>query len=163
MKAKVYPETTWESIKQEYISSLDSSYKALATLHGVPYTQVRNRALEERWPELKAAYQEQLVKDAIQSSKDFQKNENDRTFRIASKLLDKIEQSVEELIPADRDGIKKLTSAIMDLKNIGIFRADLDREEQLARINKLRKDAEDDMIDKTITIKFEEGFDEYGT
>lgn len=154
MKAKVYPEATWDAIRTEYITT-DASYKALAKLYGVPFSQIRARSVEEDWIKKRKEFVEKRRKEAIEKAHEFYNDENDRTIRIASKLLDKIEVSVDALLPEDRDGIKKLTSAISDLKNIGIFRADLDREEQLARIAKLKKDASEEVHDNTIVIKFE--------
>ena len=59
----------------------------------------------------------------------------------------------------DRAGLKQLSSVLRDLKEIGLFRAELDRQEQEARINKLRKDAEEENVDTEITVTFmEDGY-----
>ena len=62
----------------------------------------------------------------------------------------------------DRAGLKQLSSVLRDLKEIGLFRAELDRQEQEARINKLRKDAEEEEADNTIIVQFASGIEEYG-
>ena len=54
-----------------------------------------------------------------------------------------------------------MTGAIKDLKEIGVFRSDMDRLEQQARINKLRKDAEEEQKDTSITVTFEDEMEEY--
>ena len=69
-----------------------------------------------------------------------------------SKLLEKIEKAVDAIDDADTGAIKQLTGAIKDLKEIGVFRSDMDRLEQQARINKLRKEAEDEQKDTSITV-----------
>lgn len=62
----------------------------------------------------------------------------------------------------DRAGLKQLSSVLRDLKEIGLFRAELDRQEQEARINKLRKDAEEEETDNTIIVQFASDIEEYG-
>lgn len=52
----------------------------------------------------------------------------------------------------DRAGLKQLSSVLRDLREIGIFRSELDRNEQIARIDKLRKDTEEDDKDTMITV-----------
>lgn len=58
-------------------------------------------------------------------------------------------------VAIDRAGLKQLSAVLKDLREIGIFRSALDKKEQEARINKLRKDAEEDNKDSTITVVFE--------
>jgi hypothetical protein len=80
---------------------------------------------------------------------------------VANKLLDKIEKAVDAVPDADTGAIKQLTSAIKDLKEIGVFRADLDRREQEARIKKLQKESEEEQKDTTITVTFEGEMGDY--
>jgi hypothetical protein len=80
---------------------------------------------------------------------------------VANKLLEKIEKAVDAVPDADTQSIKQLTGAIKDLKEIGVFRADLDRQEQMARIKKLQKESEEEQKDTTITVVFDDGMDEY--
>lgn len=66
-------------------------------------------------------------------------------------------------VAIDRAGLKQLSAVLRDLKEIGIFRSELDKREQEARINKLRKDVEDDgKADTTINVVFTDGIEEYG-
>lgn len=58
-------------------------------------------------------------------------------------------------VAIDRAGLKQLSAVLKDLREIGIFRSELDKKEQEARINKLRKDAEEESKDNTITVVFE--------
>jgi hypothetical protein len=92
-----------------------------------------------------------------------QANECTRAFRVASKVMCKIEEYIDRVDFNDEYAMKNLktiTSAIKDLKEIGLFRSMLDQAEQEARIKKLQKDAEEEVADKTITITFAE--DDYG-
>lgn len=55
-------------------------------------------------------------------------------------------------VAVDRAGLKQLSAVLKDLREIGIFRSELDKKEQEARINKLRKDTETEEKDTTINV-----------
>ena len=118
----------------------------------------------EKWNEQRDEFRVTSMQKSLDLVADFKADECSRAFRIANKVLDKIEQCVDKLDPNDDYCTKKLksiTSAIKDLKEIGLFRSSLDQAEQEARINKLRKDAEEEQKDTSITVKFE-NMDDYG-
>ena len=60
-------------------------------------------------------------------------------------------------------GIKQLTSALKDIKEVKGLKSEIDLREQEARIDKLRKDAMEENVDKTITVVMEGGIEEYGS
>ena len=64
-------------------------------------------------------------------------------------------------VAIDRAGLKQLSAVLKDLREIGIFRSELDKKEQEARISKLRKDAEEEQKDTTITVTFEGEMGDY--
>lgn len=64
------------------------------------------------------------------------------------------EDFTKKKVTIDRAGLKQLASVLRDLREIGIFRSALDKQEQEARINKLRKDAESELPDTDITVTF---------
>lgn len=72
------------------------------------------------------------------------------------------EDFTKKRIAIDRAGLKQLSAVLRDLREIGIFRCALDQKEQEARINKLRKDAEDDTgaNDVKVIIEDDDGFSE---
>lgn len=61
----------------------------------------------------------------------------------------------------DRAGLKQLSSVLKDLKEIGIFRSELDRSEQEARIDKLRKDVKDDEKDTVIKVVIDDALEQF--
>lgn len=71
------------------------------------------------------------------------------------------EDYTKKKVAIDRQGLKQLSSILRDLREIGIFRSELDKREQEARIEKLRKDVEEEKQDTTITVTFANGLDEY--
>ena len=164
-KAIIVPEEVWTQMRLEYIST-DISLRGVQKKYGVPFNQTRTRCINEKWNEHREACKEKSTQKSIDLISDHQASECVRAFVIANKVLDKLEEVVDKINPEKSDtsdvlkDIKTATSAIKDLKEIGIFRAELDRQEQMARINKLRKDAEEEDKDMEIVVKFSE--DGYG-
>lgn len=69
------------------------------------------------------------------------------------------EDFTKKKVAIDRSGLKQLSAVLRDLREIGIFRSVLDQKEQEARINKLRKDAEEEQVDTVIEVTFgEDGY-----
>lgn len=154
----------WTKLRLEYISSSDVSMRGLQKKYGVPFNQIRNRAESEKWLEQREAIKSQSTQKSIDLISDFQAEECSRAFRLASKVMSKLEEVVENIEVDDEyatKNLKNITSAIKDLKEIGVFRSNLDRMEQEARISKLRKDAEEEQKDTVITVQFGEGEDDY--
>ena len=188
-------EKEWGKIKTEYITT-DISYRALADKYGMTYTRLQTRAYEDGWKEQREAYKGKLVEKSIDLICDEQAEQIARAVRIGNKMLEKIEESLDEIdimlvertykkktteqidgqladverttkeydkkkVAIDRAGLRQLSAVLRDLREIGIFRSELDKKEQEARINKLRKDAEEEQKDTTVTVVFEGDMDEY--
>ena len=66
---------------------------------------------------------------------------------------------VQDITMVDYEKLKQLTVALKNLKEIGIFRADLDEREQRARIAKLEKEAKEEQTDTEITVVIKGGED----
>lgn len=149
------PANIWNAMRTDYISSDKSSFRQLEKNYGVSFNKIRKRALEEDWQGKREEFRTNRANKSLDLVADFQAEECAKAFKVACKLLDKIESSVDAVEDGDTGAIKQLTSAIKDLKEIGVFRSDMDRLEQQARIRKLQKDAEEDHKDSTITVVFE--------
>ena len=189
-------EKEWEKIKTEYITT-DISYRNLADKYGMTYTRLHTRAYEENWKEAREEYKRNLVNKSVDLICEEQAQQIARALRIGNTMLEKIEESLNEIdimlvertykikttevvdghmadversvkeydkkkVAIDRAGLKQLSAVLRDLREIGIFRSELDRKEQEARINKLRKDAEEDTSanDVKVIIKDDDGFSE---
>ena len=128
----------WQAIKTEYITT-DTSYRKLAQKHGVNYQAICHRSKDEGW----IAQREQYRNDTITKTLDkISQQEADRAAKIhsvADKLLLKIEAMVDAERPLDTKGIRALTAAVKDLKEIQSVRSELDKREQEARIAALRQ------------------------
>ena len=153
------PENVWNAMRTEYISSDNSSYRQLEKNYGVSFNKIRKRSLEEDWQGKREEFKTNRANKSLDLVAEYQAGECAKAFKVASKLLEKIEKAVDAIEDADTGAIKQLTGAIKDLKEIGVFRSDMDRLEQQARINKLRKDAEEEQVDTVIEVTFgEDGY-----
>ena len=131
----------WAAIKTEYITT-NTSYRKLAQKYGIHYKVISERGKDEKWVELRSQH---LDKTLIKTLDKISQQEADRAAKIhsvADKLLLKIEAMVESGVPLDTKGIRALTAAIKDLKEIQNVRSDADRREQEARIDNLRRSAD---------------------
>lgn len=141
----------WQAIKTEYITT-DTSYRKLAQKYGVSHVQIGNVGKQEKWVELRRQHLDKTLAKTVEK---ISRQEADRAAKIhsvADKLLLKIEAMVDSEDALSEKGIRALTAAVKDLKEIQSVRSDLDRQEQEARIANLRKQADKDE-DKTEDIE----------
>ena len=156
-------EETWDKLRLEYISSQDVSMRGLQKKYGIPFNAIKNRVDGEEWNKKREEYLTRSMQKSIDFLAESRAKECTKAFKVASTILDKIEAIVSKIDDESPDAlrdIKSATSAIKDLKEIGLFRAELDRQEQEARIRKLQKESEEEQKDTTITVKFME--EDYG-
>ena len=87
----------WTKIKTEYVTTDKSSYRKLADKYGIPLGTLCKRAQRENWPALKQQSYDKKVSKTIASVENNQIKKLERILSITDKLLDKIEQAVDEL------------------------------------------------------------------
>ena len=133
----------WQAIKTEYITT-DTSYRKLAQKYGVNYQAICHRSKEEGWIEQREQYRNKTISKTIEKISQQEANRAARIHSVADKLLNKIEAMVDAEKPLDTKGIRALTAAVKDLKEIQAVKSELDRQEQEARIANLRKQADKD-------------------
>ena len=141
----------WHAIKTEYITT-DTSYRKLAQKHGVGYQAICHKSREEGWIAMREQHKNNTT---IKTLEKISQQEADRAAKIhsvADKLLLKIEAMVDAERPLDTKGIRALTAAVKDLKEIQSVKSALDEQEQRARIANLQKQADKDE-DKTDEIE----------
>ena len=159
----------WQAIKAEYITT-DTSYRKLAKKYDVGYQAICHRSKEEGWIAEREQYTNKTVSKAIEKISSKQAEKLTRINSLADKLLEKLEQAVGELDKViivhkekveegntettteyreaqdgglvDRAGLRQLTAALKDIKEVQMLQSELDRREQEARIANLQKQAE---------------------
>ena len=141
----------WQAIKTEYITT-QTSYRKLAQKHGVSTTQICNVGRDEKWVEQREQFLNKTTAKTLEKISQQEANRAAKIHSVADKLLLKIEAMVDSEEPLSEKGIRALTAAVKDLKEIQSVRSDLDRQEQQARIDNLRKQADKDE-DKTEEIE----------
>lgn len=88
-------------------------------------------------------------------TKTIEYNNPERPDKPTKEVIDEVEKIVQTATIVDRAGLKAITSALRDLKEIQMIKSELDKREQEARIAKLQRDAAaDDSTDKTIEVVF---------
>ena len=93
--------------------------------------------------------------------KEIEYNNEERPDKPTKEIINEVEEVVEVRSIIDRKGVQELASAIKSLKEVQMLKTELDEQEQQARINKLRKEAEEEQQDTTIEIIMDDEVDGY--
>lgn len=151
----------WASVKAEYIAGNIGGRK-LCEKHGIPYHKFRKVSEREKWTALKAQAKQEESANIVKSVAKENAKHTLKLYAVADKLLQKIEDTLDEMDVLDSQSIKHFTSALKDIKDIKGVKSDIDLKEQEARIEKLRKDAMTEEEDSEIVVTMEGGIGKYG-
>ena len=143
----------WQAIKTEYITT-DTSYRKLAQKHGVGESTIFARASKEKWVEQKEQHKSKAVAKALKAVESKQAERTAKLYGVGGLLLDKVKELLEEHpeVLADTSAMKDVSVVLKNLKDLMSVKSDADMREQEARIEKLRKDAMADEVDKQQTV-----------
>ena len=133
----------WQAIKTEYITT-QTSYRKLAQKYGVSHVQIGNVGKEENWVELRRQHLDSTFAKTVEKISQQEANRAAKIHSVADKLLQKIEAMVDNGNVCTEKGLRALTAAVKDLKEIQGVKSDLDKQEQKARIATLEKQANKD-------------------
>ena len=131
----------WKRIKAEYIAG-GTSYRKLAEKYGVSFSTLRKVAAKEKWTELRNKAGAETDTKIVDTVSDKNADKATKIIDVADKLLDKISTIIDKV--QDTQGIKHISSALKDIKDIKGYKSAMDLKEQEARIAKLQKEAEKD-------------------
>ena len=99
----------------------------------------------------------QLAKET-RKEKIIEYNNPERADKATKEIVHETEKIVEVASIIDRQGLKQISAALKDIKEVQMLKSELDRREQEARIANLQKQAEkDDHQDKDVTITISGG------
>ncbi len=134
----------WQAIKIEYITT-NTSYRKLAEKYGITHVQISNVGSKEGWVKLREQYLSKTLAKTEAAVSSEQAKRAAKISSVADKLIGKIEAYIDAVEPEmmDAKGIKYISGAIKDLRDIHFIRSDSDIREQEARIQALRRQAED--------------------
>ena len=130
----------WQAIRTEYITT-ETSYRKLAQKYGINVTTIAKTASDEKWVEQRKQHAINTQTKTLEKISQQEANRAAKIHSVADKLLKKIEAMVDSEEPLDTKGIRALTAAVKDLKEIQSVKSDLDQQEQRARIANLQKQA----------------------
>ena len=148
----------WKHIKAEYIAG-GTSYRKLVEKYNVSLTTLQRVAKRENWIGLREQAEHKTETKIVEKVSSTKSNTNIKINEVADKLLNKIAEIIECVdTPV---GIKDISTAIKNIKDIKGCKSDADLREQEARIKKLEKEAEDDKTDNTIEIVIGDGTEDY--
>lgn len=131
----------WQAIKTEYITT-QTSYRKLAQKYGVSHVQIGNVGKEEKWVELRRQHLDKTFAKTVEKISQQEATRAAKIHSVADKLLLKIEKIVDSEKVISEKGIRALTAAVKDLKEIHGVKSPLDEQEQKARIDNLQKMAQ---------------------
>lgn len=141
----------WKKIKAEYIAG-GTSYRRLAEKYGVSFNTLKTHAVEEQWYKSRQQANKKATTKIIDVVSDKQAKQANKIIDVADKLLNKIAEVIDMVDTTA--GIKDLSTAIKNIKEIKGIKSSADMREQEARIRNLEKQAErtEESNDITITI-----------
>lgn len=141
----------WKKIKAEYIRGV--SYRRLADKYGVSFSTIQKVGAKEKWTDLRKLSSRKADEKIALSVASQEAERVSGIETVADMLLQKIMEGVKDgTLIVDTQSIRHITSSLKDLRDIKGYKSELDMQEQLARIEKLRKDVEEDGADKEIKV-----------
>lgn len=151
----------WRKIKAEYIRT-DISQRKIAEKYGVSLSSVARRCTKEKWADLRQQSDKKASAKIVESASASKAKGIDKIQTVADLLLNKIEEGVADgSLMVDSQSIRQITASIKDLRDIKGCKSELDMQEQLARIEKLRREASPEIQDNTIKVVIEGDLDDY--
>lgn len=132
----------WRKLRAEYLRG-GISVRALAEKHGVPYGTLRKVAQKEKWTAARTKSGAMAVARDVETAARRNTKKEDIFNTIADKLLESIAEGLADgSLSLHGKGIRDITGALKDLKDIKGLKSEIDLQEQLARIEKLRHDTQ---------------------
>lgn len=155
------PDVDWKKIKTEYIRG-GVSYRKLAEKYGVSFSSIRRKSEKEKWTDLRTQCVQKTSTKIVESVSSQESKRVDGIQTVADLLLQRIKDGVNDgSLIVDAQSIRQLTASIKDLRDIKGMKSELDMQEQMARIEKLRKEASVEQESKDIKVIIGSGLDEF--
>lgn len=149
----------WKQLKREYIAG-GTSYRKLAAKYNANLSVLKRIARDEDWVGLREQCKAKSATKIVEIESDKQADRMKRLLTVSDKLLMAVEDAVEQFqageLLLDKGALKSLSGTIKDIKDIQSIKTELDIEEQKARIAILKKQAEADSVDTSVTVVFDD-------
>ena len=145
----------WKKIKAEYIRG-GTSYAKLAEKHSVSLSTLTKHAMKEKWADLRNETRKKAEAKMSESVANQEAKREDGFQSLADKLLQHITDNID-VLASSATACRDITAAIKNLRDIKGVKSELDMQEQIARIDKLKKDAQQEAETSEVTITIEGG------
>lgn len=138
----------WNKIRKDYIAG-KGSYRELAKKYGVPFRTLSDRAIAEKWVDLRKQARNKTVTKTVDTVAQANGDVGVQLQGAAVALIGKAMEGIQAIDPENAKALKAYSGVLRDLKDVLDVRSKLDMEEQAARIEKLRREAQEDREDRT--------------
>lgn len=152
----------WKQIETEYITTR-TSYRKLAEKYRIDQATISRKAKKEDWVSKRQQHLSETQAKVLAADTERKVSRAERLQNVADKLLGKVEAVIEsgEFTVLDTQGMKHLSGVLKDIKDIHMIKSEADMREQEARIEKLRRDAEKEDRNATVTVVLEGALKDY--
>ena len=151
----------WKKIKSEYIRG-GVSYRQLSAKYDVSFSTLRKVAARENWTDLRSRAGAERDTKIVESIANQEAKRVDGVQTVADMLLDKIKEGVADgSLIIDAQSIRQITASIKDLRDVRGMKTELDMQEQIARIEKLRQEAQTEEQSRDIKVIISAELDDY--
>lgn len=144
----------WAALETEYITT-SVSLRALAEKYKISEFKLKKRSKVEGWVGKRNQYRAKSVQKTIERTSDLTAEANAILYEAAKSwaetLMSYTKQEVEDLKWKPKD----ITGPLKDCFDILNNKSDLDIEEQRARIDKLRKEAQTEEQTREVRVRIE--------
>jgi hypothetical protein len=154
----------WHAIRAEYVTS-NVSLGDLCEKYHVSKSPMYRRSSRENWVEERQRYEQKKAESyAKQATKQAVKQETDyrqKFYDLGALILGQIEDmckthTVKELADM-KIRPRDITGAVRDLEEVMHIRTEADLQEQKARIENLKRQADQGSRDETVIVRFADG------
>lgn len=153
----------WTKIRNDYIKG-GTSYQKLAQKYGVSYNTLAKKAGAEEWTTLRQEIYQKSTRKTMDVLSTRAAEEEDKIHDSAMQLLDLFNKGLSTFANdvVSPGMLKDMVSALSGIQKILQRPTEMDIEEQRARIDKLRKEAERDNEQREpITIHISDELEDY--
>lgn len=138
----------WNKIRKDYIAG-KGSYRELAKKYGVSPQVLGRRAKAENWVALRGQTVDKGLTKTIETVAEANGDVGVQLQGAAAALIGKAMEGIQAIDPENAKALKAYSGVLRDLKDVLDVRSKLDLEEQAARIEKLRREAQAAQEDQT--------------
>lgn len=135
--------------------------RELSRKHNVSVAGISKKCKAEGWKQVSKQIVDRSEQKLVENISNEMSDISTVMYKAMTMAAEKIMRGMELIPDDDTTRVKQYTSALKDLQQMGLFKSDLDKQEQMARIEKLRKEAEKEETDNTIVVEFKGDIDEY--